>query len=93
VAELKDMVRNTFLKEAGHDRREYVSISRARHRDSLVSASDILGRFSAGLVSVLPLELLASDLREALSAIGSVTGVTTTDEVLDVVFSSFCIGK
>mgnify|MGYP003351681653 CR=1 FL=1 len=39
------------------------------------------------------LDGLAIDLRDALSALGSVTGETTPDEILDVIFSSFCIGK
>jgi tRNA modification GTPase len=41
----------------------------------------------------LPPELLSLDLRSALSALGEVTGETSTDEVLDHIFSSFCIGK
>jgi tRNA modification GTPase len=39
------------------------------------------------------LELLAIDLREALDCVGTVTGQTTNDDVLDQIFSSFCIGK
>jgi tRNA modification GTPase len=39
------------------------------------------------------LELLAIDLRDALSAVGAVTGETTSEDVLDLIFSSFCIGK
>lgn len=38
-------------------------------------------------------ELVAQELREAAAAIGSVTGRTTSEDVLDVVFSTFCIGK
>jgi tRNA modification GTPase len=38
-------------------------------------------------------ELVAQELREAAGAIGSVTGRTTSEDVLDVVFSTFCIGK
>ena len=38
-------------------------------------------------------ELIAQDLRDAAGAIGTVTGRTDTEDVLDVVFSSFCIGK
>lgn len=38
-------------------------------------------------------ELVAEDLREAAGAIGSVTGRTGSEDVLDVVFSTFCIGK
>lgn len=38
-------------------------------------------------------EFLAMDLREALHAIGEVSGETTPEDVLDRIFSSFCIGK
>lgn len=38
-------------------------------------------------------ELVAQDLRDAASAIGTVTGRTSSEDVLDVVFSTFCIGK
>jgi tRNA modification GTPase len=41
----------------------------------------------------LPDELLALDLREALHALGEVTGETTPDDILDLVFGQFCIGK
>ena len=93
LGNLKDLIRSTFLRDAAHDSRDYVAISHARHRDALESVNSILSRVSAGLEAVVSLELLAVDLREALSVIGSVTGQTTTDEVLDLVFSSFCIGK
>lgn len=93
VSDLKAMVRAVFMGNTIHDRREYVAISRTRHRDALVSADTTLHNVSTGLLSGIALELLAVDLRDALSRIGSVTGQTTTDDVLDAVFSSFCIGK
>lgn len=43
-------------------------------------------------VQQLP-EFLALDLREALQALGEITGETTPDDVLDIIFSTFCIGK
>jgi tRNA modification GTPase len=69
-----------------------VALSRARHRDALVSAQQSLFRFSDGLFE-RNLELLALDVRDALQAVGSVTGQAATDDVLDLIFSSFCIGK
>jgi tRNA modification GTPase len=38
-------------------------------------------------------ELLAIDLRDSLAAIGEITGETTPDAILDLIFSTFCIGK
>jgi tRNA modification GTPase len=93
VETLKMEVRRTFLHETTLDSREFVAISRARHRDALVSADVIMDGVMAALQSDFELELLAVDLRDALAAIGSVTGQTTTDDVLDLIFSSFCIGK
>lgn len=93
VEALKGAVKTAFLHESSLDSREFVAISRSRHRDALVRADEILVRFRSALESDLGLELLAVDLREALSAVGSVTGQTTTEDVLDKIFSSFCIGK
>ncbi|NTV49389.1 MAG: tRNA uridine-5-carboxymethylaminomethyl(34) synthesis GTPase MnmE [Geobacteraceae bacterium] len=89
---LKHTVCQQFLHSTTADSRELVVLSRARHRDALVSAEQHLQRFTNGLLD-RNLELLALDLRGALQAVGSVTGQTTTDDVLDLIFSSFCIGK
>jgi tRNA modification GTPase len=89
---LKQTVCKRFLHSSTSDSREFVALSRARHRDALVSAEQFLRQFSAGLRD-RNLELLALDLRSALQAVGTVTGQTAPDEVLDLIFSSFCIGK
>ena len=75
------------------DSREYVAISNVRHRDALEKCRSALQRFKAACEANNNLELLAVDLREALHAIGEVTGETTPDEVLDLIFQRFCIGK
>jgi tRNA modification GTPase len=89
---LKQTVCKQFLNSSSSDSREFVALSKARHRDALICAEQYLLQFSGGLKD-LNLELLALDLREALGAVGSVTGQTATDDVLDLIFSSFCIGK
>jgi len=89
---LKQTVCKQFLHSVVPDAREFVALSRARHRDALVSAQNYLQQFSVGLGD-RNLELLALDLRGALQSVGTVTGQTATDEVLDLIFSSFCIGK
>jgi tRNA modification GTPase len=41
----------------------------------------------------IPLEIAAMYLREALDNIGAITGVVTTEDILNKIFSEFCIGK
>jgi len=89
---LKQKICRLFLHSVATDSREIIVLSRARHRDALASAEIYLRQFSAGMHD-RNLELLALDLRGALDSVGTVTGHTTTDEVLDLIFSSFCIGK
>ena len=60
-----------------------------RQREAVVRAAGALEGARAGL----PAELLAAAAREALQALGEVTGETATEELLDRVFSGFCVGK
>jgi tRNA modification GTPase len=46
-----------------------------------------------GVDSHCQLELVAADLRHSLQFLGEVTGETAPDEVLDLIFNRFCIGK
>lgn len=65
-------------------------ITRARHRVALVEALSHLTRFDP---RSSPLELLCEELRLTARSIGKITGKIAVDDVLDVVFSRFCIGK
>lgn len=69
--------------------RDAAPLTRARHRHALETAADALIR-AIGAENV---ELRAEDLRLALRAIGRITGRVDVEELLDVVFRDFCIGK
>ena len=69
-----------------------IPITRARHRQALTDASAAL-RFCLEGDSRSSLDLLCEDLRIAVAAVGRVTGRVGIEEVLDEIFSSFCIGK
>jgi len=77
----------------GSIKHQDVVISNIRHHNALKSASESLLRVSEGLVSALPSDLLAQDIREVLHYLGEITGEVTTDEILDNIFKNFCIGK
>ncbi len=64
-------------------------ITRARHREALMEASAALER----CVSTTQPELAAEDARLALRALGRITGKVGVEDILDVVFKDFCIGK
>ena len=65
-----------------------------RHREALVSAAASL-RAAAERARRLPgePELVAAHAREALAALGAITGETATEELLDRIFAAFCVGK
>ena len=64
-------------------------LTRARHRQALEEAAASLRRsFSAALP-----ELRAEDLRLALRSLGRITGAVDVEDLLDVIFRDFCIGK
>ena len=66
-------------------------LTQARHRQNLESAAASLGTFLAGEPSAL--ELRAEDVRQAAHALGRITGRVDVEDVLDQIFSRFCIGK
>ncbi|GIX07209.1 MAG: tRNA modification GTPase MnmE [Candidatus Poribacteria bacterium] len=68
-------------------------ITNLRHRQALEEALQALRYAQTSLREGAPPELVAVDLRGALSAVGEIVGETTPDEVLDRIFSTFCIGK
>jgi tRNA modification GTPase len=69
------------------------ALTRTRHREALEECRAALGRFLASEPGAGTPELAAEDLRLAARALGRITGRVDVDEVLDVIFRDFCIGK
>ncbi|MEK7773204.1 MAG: GTPase, partial [Deltaproteobacteria bacterium] len=96
MEELKDAV---YEEAIGHP---YGAFSEAspgdlvatiRQRDSLVKALDGVKGARAALEQGLAREFIATDLRYSVDRLGEITGETTTEDILDRIFSGFCIGK
>ena len=64
-------------------------LTRARHRAAL---EECLAALEKSLSAPLP-ELMAEDLRLAVRALGRITGRVDVEDLLDVIFKDFCIGK
>ncbi len=73
--------------------REGVVVTNIRHKAALDSAAEALGRARGLLSGNNPLELFSIEMRGSLDRIGEIAGTITTDEILEKIFSSFCIGK
>ncbi|GKT22871.1 tRNA uridine-5-carboxymethylaminomethyl(34) synthesis GTPase MnmE [Acidovorax sp. SUPP3334] len=90
-----DALRRVLLEVAGwQSAAEGVYIARARHVQALQAVDGHLMEAAAQLHSPGPaLDLLAEELRLAQQALNAITGEFTSDDLLGVIFSSFCIGK
>ena len=73
---------------------EGVVITRARHRLHVKAASEALSRFETlSGQGYMSLDMAAEELRLCASELGRVTGAIDVENILDVLFADFCIGK
>lgn len=77
----------------GNLRAESAIAINMRHRDCLRRALEACDRARTALSNGLPAEYVAVDLNDALRAVGEVLGAVDIEQILDSVFSQFCIGK
>jgi tRNA modification GTPase len=73
--------------------REGPMLTKLRHWEALHHAAESLGRARQGMEQRVSGEFIAVDLREALEWLGEVVGLNYTEDLLDKIFSEFCIGK
>ena len=89
-----ELVRLSGMKSAGGTAGGEVIVTSERHASALRRASECLGAVCDGLTGGLPGDLLAEDLRAAISSLSEIIGEEiSSDEVLGEVFGRFCIGK
>lgn len=88
-------LRSELLRIAGWETApEGIYMARERHVQALHRVRDHLDTAAAHLAAPhAPLDLLAEELRLAQNALGEITGEFTSDDLLGVIFSRFCIGK
>ena len=72
---------------------ENTVVTNARHYHALKEVEKSLGDIKNGLDKNLPGDLLALDIRRCLHYLGEITGEVSNEEMLDYIFSKFCIGK
>lgn len=68
-------------------------VTNIRHKTAIDNAISALENASAALGTDQPIEIIAVELRDALDRLGEIVGVVTTEDILNRIFSEFCIGK
>lgn len=91
ISELKErLLRFIEVKEV---KSGDVLVTNLRHYQNLLQTRDSLKRVMFGMNNQVTGDFLAMDIRQALHYLGEITGTITTDDLLDNIFSKFCIGK
>ena len=92
IESLKDAIKGAVW--SGEVKAEMLQVMiNSRHQDALNRAHIATLRSIDALRGNATLELVALDLRIAVAAVGEIVGKTTTEDLLDSIFSQFCIGK
>ncbi len=80
--------------DCGRELEEHISCApNVRHKAILSAMLETCRRLDQALLAQIPADLLAVELQTALDCLMDITGVTTPEDVLEKIFSEFCIGK
>ena len=91
IDELKDKIYASAIKyELGGSE---TLVTNVRHLEALQKTQEALSRLLIGIDTQVTSDFLAMDIKQALHYLGEITGAVTTDDLLDNIFSKFCIGK
>ena len=89
---LKDAIKESIW--SGEIKAEMLQVMvNSRHEDALKRARTAVINAADGLRNNQTLEVIALELRIGVNAVGEIVGKTTTEDLLDSIFSQFCIGK
>lgn len=92
IEELKKCIFESNIKNWREDR-DGIVVTNLRHKLALDKMCTALGRAITALHENRPLEIFSIEVREALDSIGEITGSVTSEDILNRIFSTFCIGK
>ncbi|MEW6232778.1 MAG: tRNA uridine-5-carboxymethylaminomethyl(34) synthesis GTPase MnmE [Chloroflexota bacterium] len=70
-----------------------LAVTSARHKEALQRAEERLAAAETSIQQGLPADFVSIDLTAALNSLGEITGETVTEELLETIFSRFCVGK
>ncbi|MBF0554162.1 MAG: tRNA uridine-5-carboxymethylaminomethyl(34) synthesis GTPase MnmE [Nitrospirae bacterium] len=90
---LKETLYRHVMRSSTPEAHEGAIVTNQRHKGALDEAASALINAKKSLRADAPYEIIAIELRNSLNALGQITGSITTGDILDRIFSDFCIGK
>ena len=91
LEEVKALIINMFFK--GEINKEEVTITNTRHKEALLRAKESLLSAKNVLENTLAIDLASIDIRNSWIRLGEITGETLEEDIIDKIFSEFCLGK
>ena len=91
IPELRNAILSILTKET--PTAETAILTNLRQQQAVSKALNTLTKAQKAAETTIPHEMILLDLYEALHALDTLTGTTTTDDILNLIFSQFCIGK
>ena len=91
---IKDL-KNTIINISGAKNigAKSVMLSNIRHINAVSNARNALENAKETLLSGIPMDLCAIDVSAALEELGQITGISVSADIVDKIFSEFCVGK
>ncbi len=90
---LGETISKMFFEEGIENNQNSVMVTNARHIGLLHQADDALGDVLKGIAAGMPVDLVQIDMTRCWDLLGEITGDSYQDELLDQLFSQFCLGK
>ena len=92
IQELEEEIKNIFFTE-GWEIKDKAFLTNIRHKTALENAEQALASAQNNLQTGLPSDLVLIDLKTGLEFLGEITGETVDEEIINQIFSQFCLGK
>jgi tRNA modification GTPase len=93
IKDMEDEIYSSVIKGEVEDSSQKLVITNVRHKSALEKTKDAIKNIFETIDMGMPMDLIAVDLKEALDSLSEVTGEISTEDLLDHVFSNFCVGK
>ena len=93
IDDLKKTIYTSLIQRGVRASPEHLIVANIRHKSALIQIRDNLSNAMKGMEEGTPFEFIAFEIRSALETLGELVGETTSEEILNLIFDQFCIGK